>query len=323
VAVDRSVSPNRLYAADTSNNRVLGWQNVAAFTNGAPADLVIGQNDFLSTGCNQNRTDAGGNSLPAPNTLCAPGGVAVDVAGDLWVADSGNFRVLLYNVPFSSGMSSGQSASAVLGQQGSFISRVNNNGGVSATSMSSPAGLAVDAGGALYVADPNNNRVLKFNHPGAAQTAADVVFGQGGSFTRSTCNYRRGCTGGVCASADSLCGPTAVAVDAINVYIADTVNNRVLQFPVPVPQIPLAALVVGQTNLSGANCVTLCRPQGVALDASGNLYAADAFNDDIKGYKAPLTNNPPAGLVIGSALCGQEEALGHLVRSVGAGLRFQ
>jgi hypothetical protein len=46
-AVDFSVSPNRLYVADMNNSRVLGWHSVTAFVNGGPADLVIGQPDFL------------------------------------------------------------------------------------------------------------------------------------------------------------------------------------------------------------------------------------------------------------------------------------
>ena len=310
VALDFSVSPNHLYVADTNNSRVLGWRSVPSFANGAPADLVIGQSDFSSAGCNQNRVDAAGNSLAAADTLCTPGGVAVDAAGDLWVADSSNFRVLQYNAPFASGISAGQSASVVLGQHGSFTSRVNNDGGVSAASMSISGGLAIDASGGLYVADPQNNRVLKFNHPSAARTAADAVFGQGGNLAGSSCNFDGGCQRSGCAStADSLCGPSAVAVNASgNVYIADTANNRVLQFPPGASVNPIANVVVGQANFAGVNCATLCQPQGVAADGSGNLYAADTVSDQIKEYNAPLMNNPAANLVIGSMLCGQAQA---------------
>src|SRR5260370_33356903 len=46
VAIDKSVSPNRLYVVDNGNNRILGWHDVTALANGAPADLVIGQVDF-------------------------------------------------------------------------------------------------------------------------------------------------------------------------------------------------------------------------------------------------------------------------------------
>ncbi len=142
-AVDFSISPNRLYVADTNNSRVLGWHSITAFVDGGPADLVIGQPDFISVACNQSRTDAEGNPLAAADTLCLPQGVAVDPSGNLYVADSNNFRVLGYIAPFKSGKSAGPSANLVLGQLGSFTSRVSNNGGVGAGSMSSPSGLAV------------------------------------------------------------------------------------------------------------------------------------------------------------------------------------
>ena len=49
VALDTSTSSPGIYIADTSNNRVLGWRNGTSFTNGQKADIVIGQNDFVTT----------------------------------------------------------------------------------------------------------------------------------------------------------------------------------------------------------------------------------------------------------------------------------
>src|ERR1700676_1227300 len=79
VAIDLSVTPNRVYVADHNNSRVLGWKDAASFTNGAPADLVIGQHDFISSDC-----------VATSGGLCIPAGVAVDGTGNLYVADSGN-----------------------------------------------------------------------------------------------------------------------------------------------------------------------------------------------------------------------------------------
>jgi len=73
VAIDKSVSPNRLWVADTENNRVLGWSSLAAFSSHAPANIVIGQPDFTSNACNEGGVSA--------TSLCAPTGVAVDGAG--------------------------------------------------------------------------------------------------------------------------------------------------------------------------------------------------------------------------------------------------
>ncbi len=95
VAVDRSVTPNRLYVADAGNHRVLAWHSIAALKSGSAADLVIGQADFLSW---EAQCD---NAAATGSTLCIPSGIAVDAAGNLYVADFGNNRVLEYDSPFT------------------------------------------------------------------------------------------------------------------------------------------------------------------------------------------------------------------------------
>ncbi|HEY2105421.1 MAG TPA: NHL repeat-containing protein, partial [Candidatus Binataceae bacterium] len=145
VAIDRSAPTNRLYVADTRNNRVLGYINAVTFFNGGPASLVIGQVDFGGAAANQGVS-------PGANTLNGPTGVAVNAAtGDLFVADTGNSRVLRFAAPFSSGKVANQSANAVFGQGGNFtaISCLTPT----ATSMCNPAGVALDSVGNLYVAD--------------------------------------------------------------------------------------------------------------------------------------------------------------------------
>lgn len=117
VAIDASVTPNRLYVADAKNNRVLGWHDVTALSNGDPADLVLGQTDFVSNGA---------PDPPSANSLNEPTGLAVDSAGNLYVADISNNRVLEYNAPFTACDDTfpcvGGGASEVFGQLGSFTS---------------------------------------------------------------------------------------------------------------------------------------------------------------------------------------------------------
>ena len=97
IALDTSVTPPRLYVADTRNNRVLAWKDAVGFTNGKPADLVLGQRDLLlhsalGPGRNPNNPLSTGFTLPF--------GLAV-FQGDLYVADAGNNRVLRFRKPFA------------------------------------------------------------------------------------------------------------------------------------------------------------------------------------------------------------------------------
>jgi sugar lactone lactonase YvrE len=190
VAVDRSVSPNRLYVADSGNHRVLGWHSIAALKNGSPADLVIGQPDFLSWSAQCN------NAAVTGATLCFPSAVAVDPAGNLYVADQGNNRVLEYDDPFARDTQ----PDLVFGQGGSFTSSACNKGGtIGAATLCNPLGVATDSAGKLYISDTSNSRVLEYDLP-LVTDVTDRVFGQGGSFNTGGCDI-----GGV--SADSLCTP--------------------------------------------------------------------------------------------------------------------
>jgi sugar lactone lactonase YvrE len=171
IALDTSANPPHLYVVDARNHRVLGWADAAGFTDGQPADLVLGQPDRWSSGCN-----AGGRSLAS---LCLGdyfNGIAVDVHGTVWVSDQGNERVLGYRSPFTTDAV----ADLVLGGIG-CTSRLRG--------LCIPGGLAVDRTGNLYVADLGNNRILEFDEPSRRDTLPDRVLG-----TRAVRGYHRyGC----------------------------------------------------------------------------------------------------------------------------------
>src|SRR6202040_973573 len=106
-----------------------------------------------------------------------------------------------------------------------FTSNVCNSGGLSADSLCNPTAVAADGSGNLYLADATNNRVLEYNSPQSTDTTADRVYGTCGSFTSHTCAG---------LSANSLSNPTGVAVDSSgNLYVADSMNNRVLAYDQP------------------------------------------------------------------------------------------
>jgi sugar lactone lactonase YvrE len=277
VAVDHSVIPNRIYVADTRNNRVLGWKSAARFENGAPADILLGQPDFRHSGCN-----TGGFG---PASLCRPGGVAVDSKGRLYVADTGNNRVLEYDAPFTGR----KVARRVFGQNASFTTNDCNGGGVSTGSLCSPSGLAVDVKDRLYIADTGNNRVLEYDRP-LSDSSASRVFGQNSSFTTNDCN-------GAGRNAGALCSPSAVASDSQDrLYVADTGNSRVLEYDHPLSDTN-ANRVFGQSgDMTKGDCDTaglsgssaLCEPAGVTLDRVGHLYVSDTLNNRALEYDAPL-----------------------------------
>ncbi|MGD0120379.1 MAG: hypothetical protein ABSD30_20105, partial [Candidatus Binatus sp.] len=150
------------------------------------ASVVLGQvGNFTSGSCD---VDTGS---PDSETLCSPQGVAVDGDNNVWVADTGNNRVVEYSGPVTA---DSFFANLVFGQLGSFTSKTANNGGIGKNTLNQPTGVAVDGHGNLYVADASNNRVLEFNTPlsvtavaGSGDTTADEVWGQAGSFTTSSC----------------------------------------------------------------------------------------------------------------------------------------
>jgi hypothetical protein len=80
--------------------------------------------------------------------------------GNLYVADYANNRVLEYAQPLAAGAD--RSADRVFGQP-DFTHNASNNGGVSATSLAAPSGLALDRQSNLYVTDGGNSRVLEFD----------------------------------------------------------------------------------------------------------------------------------------------------------------
>ena len=290
VAVDDA---GNLYVADLLNHRVFEYDN--PLTTDAVADRVFGQGgSFTSATCN-----LGGISASA---LCQPAGVAVDSAGNLYVADLVNSRVLQYNAP----LTTDAVADRVFGQGGSFTSNTCNLGGISASSLCQPLDVTVDSTGDLYVNDFGNSRILQFDTPLTTNAVADRVFGQSGSFTSNTCNL-----GGI--SASSLCSPHGIAVDGVgNFFVGDSNNNRVLQFDSPQSTDTIADRVFGQggsfasnaCNLGGISASSLCFPDGVAVDATGNLYVAEGngsspTNNRVLEYNNPLATDTEADRVIG------------------------
>jgi hypothetical protein len=230
-----------LWVADLSNNRVLEYK--PPFSNGVSASLVLGQSSFTASGSGVSKTQLNG-----------PFYVAFGFAGDLYVSDEGNNRVLIFRPPFSIGMA----ASVVVGQK-DFVSK-NAPSPPTASSLASPLAVAGDKAGNLYVADLNNSRVLQFRPPFSNGMSASLVLGQKDFVSSARV-----------ATQSGMEDPAGVTVDSNgNVFVADQDANRVTEYSPPLSNGMKAAIVIGQPNFtsssSGTSQNTLNSPQGIALD---------------------------------------------------------
>ena len=180
VAIDSTSTPPALYVADTSNNRVMAWKNASVFSNGQPADFVIGQLDKYST-------DPSGPGFGRSTGLNSPVAVAIDPKGNLYVVDAGNNRILRYPKPTANN-DDYKLPDMVIGQTTLTATGANNGGltaksiGVAVNNVLGRTAMAFDKDGNMWFSDTLNNRVLRYPagalNTGANAPAADVVLGQ-------------------------------------------------------------------------------------------------------------------------------------------------
>jgi hypothetical protein len=259
--------------ADSENSRILLYS--VPVTTGQAANFVLGQADFTSSG-----------SAASATGLDFPVKAAADSAGNVWVADCSNNRVVEYKAPFSNGMS----ASVVLGEPDMNTS----TGGTSATTLYCPSGLTFDGQGNLWVSDYDNSRIVEFKAPFTSGMAASVALGQT-DLNSSNC----------ATSATSLCYPwEGVAFDSKgNLFVADYENCRIVKYQAPFSTGMAASIAIGQTDLNSSNCgttaSTLDSPLGLAFDSNGNLWTGDYTNSRVLEFKAPFATGMSASLVIG------------------------
>ena len=258
--LDTSVSPPRLYVADTVNNRILGFKDFTHLRNGQPADLVIGQPDFNRSVTNY---PSGNANTPTATGLNLPTSLAIDSAGNLYVTDSGNSRVLRFPAPYASGQTTLEGADLVLGQQ-NFTAYITD---ATSVTLNTPVGLALTADAAnaantttgwLVVADSAQNRVLLFPKPFVSGMSATVVLGQP-AFTSSAAT----------AGTAGFSSPRGVAVDPQDrVIVADTTNARVQIFDKAANLNNSASPLISLTSV-------FTTPLSVAVGSAGDFWVAD------------------------------------------------
>ena len=217
------------------------------------------------------------NILATSALLSAPYGVAVDPSGNIYLADSTAARVRKISGGVIATVAGGGS---VLG----------DNGPATSAQLSDPLGIAVDAGGNLYIADFNRVRMV-------LNGTINTIAGNGSAGYQGD--------NGV-ATAAELASPNGVAVDSSgNLYIADTGNNRVRLVSGGIVTTVVGTGTYGFTGSNGnATSATLGAPSGVTADSSGNLYITDAYRvlKVTKGKIAAIAGlDAPQGVAVDAA----------------------
>jgi sugar lactone lactonase YvrE len=286
VAVDQSGS---VYIADTLDNEVRKVSPGGTITrfagNGTPC--------ASPPGC-------GDGGAATAGQLSAPFGVAVDKAGNVYIADAGDneirevtpagkiSRIAGTGEPCAKPPACGDAAAATSSQ------------------LNFPAGVAVDGAGNVYVADDGDNEVRRFSPGGTIARIAG---------TGAACASAPACGDGGPATSATLGGPDGVAVDQRkNVYVADGGDNEVRKIS--------AAGTISRLGGNGSACAVPPRcgnggpatsaqlnyPDAVAVDPLGNVYADDTSDNQLRllstgrGSSVPTSSGTAGVLALASAV---------------------
>ena len=263
VALD---SAGSLYIADSTNNsirKVSPGGTISTYAGSGPPPPCCSGGGFSGDG---------GPATAAQ--LNAPVGVALDPAGNLYIADRDNQRIrrITPGGTISTYAGTGTPPSSFWGAI--VVGGFSGDGGpATAAQLNAPVGVALDPAGNLYIADRDNQRIRRVTPGGTTSTYAGSgslgFSGDGGPATAARLNMSLG----------------GVALDSAgNLYIADLLNERIRKVS-PVGTISTYAGNGGYGfwgDGGPATAAQLSLPHGVALDSAGNLYIADSNNHRIR-----------------------------------------
>ncbi|MDQ6836984.1 MAG: NHL repeat-containing protein [Actinomycetota bacterium] len=251
---------------------LIGMVAIQGATSAAALTSAAANGDITTVAGNVNNAASSGDGGPATSAgISAPSAVAVDSAGNLYIADANAFRVR--KVTVATGIITTVAGNGTFGSSG-------DGGQATSAQLGTPQSVALDQAGNLYIADTGNGDVRKVTPAGIISTVAgNGMFADSGD--------------GGPATAAALGLPYGVVVDqAGNLYIADNFNNNVRKVTAATGIITtvagdptgMSAGFSGDGN--AATAALLSSPQAVALDAAGNLYIDDSGNQRIREVTA-------------------------------------
>ena len=281
IAVDSS---GNVYVADTGNSRV----------------RKITSGGSISTYAGSGTAGYGGDGAAASSAqLNTPLSVAVDSAGNLYIADFGNNVVRKVS---TSGTISTVAGNGIQGFSG-------DGGKATAARLNGPQAVAVDSGGNLYIADSQNSRVRLVTPDGTITTVAGTgIAGYSGD--------------GRLAVNAQIANPAGLAVDSAgSVYITDS-SALVRKFFVGGPIVSVAGnSTVGYSGDGGlATLAQLDAPIGLAVNSKGVVYIADSGNGAIRSIQATGAGSTIAAVVSAASDQSGPVAPGEVLVLYGSGL---
>ncbi|MCI2228835.1 Ig-like domain-containing protein, partial [Polaribacter sp. MSW13] len=249
-----SVNENAAYSYTITTNDIDGDGQIVTATT-SPSWLTLTSTTTVSTLAGSGTGDFSDGTGTAAQ-FKFPQGVAIDASGTIYVADSGNRRIRKITP-----------AGVVTTLAGGTIGSADGTG--TAAQFKYPVGIAIDASGIIYVSDADAGNIRKITPEGVVTTLA------GGKGAYSFAD-------GIGTEA-GFNQPNGIAVDAAgNLYVADSQNHRIRKItPDGVVTTFAGSNTYGSADGTGA-AAQFDRPNGIAIDAAGNLYVADIANNKIR-----------------------------------------